>query len=88
MSTRDYKRFSKEDRDFIIDNYLRLSDRKLAQMLGRSEDNIRKQRQIMGLVKRGIKIKDVLAEMPIIIWLPREAFDGKQVDLKNLKIGE
>jgi hypothetical protein len=88
MIKRAYKRFSKEDREFLVANYLLLSDKKLAEMLGRSEDNIRKQRQNMGLSRRNAKLKDVLAEMPIIIWLPRDAFEGKKVDLKNLKIGD
>ncbi len=88
MSKRAYKRFSKEDREFIAANYMRLSDRKLAEIFGRSEDNIRKQRQIMGLYRRDVDPKEVLAEMPIIIWLPRDAFKGRKVDLQNLKIGE
>jgi hypothetical protein len=88
MSKRAYKKFSKEDREFIAVNYLLLSDKKLAKVLDRSEENIRKQRQNMGLSRREYKLKEVLADMPIIIWLPRDAFEGKKVDLKNLKIGD
>jgi hypothetical protein len=88
MKKRAYRRFSKEDREFLKTNYLLLSDKKLAEILGRSEDNIRKQRQNMGLSRRNAKLKNVLAEMPIIIWLPRDAFEGKKIDLKNLKIGD
>jgi hypothetical protein len=88
MSKRAYKKFSKEDREFIAVNYLLLSDKKLAKILDRSEENIRKQRQNMGLSRRKYRLKEVLADMPIIIWLPRDAFEGKKVDLRNLKIGD
>lgn len=85
---RPYKIFTDEEREFIEKNYLVLSDHKIAEILGRSSDNIRKQRQIMGLSKRRSDVKKALAEAPIIIWVPRDVFDNHPINLNELKLGE
>ena len=85
---RVYKFFTEDEREFIEKNYLLLSDKKLAEILGRTPDNIRKQRQLMGLNKKGSDFKKSVAEAPIVIWVPRDIFDSHPIDLNKLKLGE
>jgi len=88
MSKRGWRKMTDEDINFLTDNYLFLSDKKLGELLGRSEQTIRKHRQLLGLKRRGLKVKDVLDDTPIIVWLPRNLFGNLEIDLENLKIGE
>ena len=81
---RSYSFLSDEDKLFFKENYLLLSDEKLGELFSRTPDNIRKLRQLLGLTRRGIKQKDITP--PVIIWLPRKAFEDYDVDLKQLKI--
>ena len=86
MKKRSYKAWSNEDKEFLKENYLFLSDKTFAELFERSEENIRKQRQFLGLTRRGLTVADVISSKPIIIWFPREAFKETEVDLTNLKI--
>jgi len=86
VKKRPYKKLTDEDVEFITNNYLVLSDKRLGWILGRNEATIRKHRQLLGLSRVKVNIQEVLAEMPIIVWMPRSHFDGTDTDLKNLKI--
>lgn len=85
---RGYKWFTEDDKRFLVDNYLLLSDKKIGELLGRSEDNIRKQRQTLGLRRRGGDYRKMVAEIPIMIWIPRNYFDENPINLDKLKLGE
>ena len=86
VKKRAYKKLTDKDVEFLTNNYLLLSDKKLGWVLGRSEATIRKHRQLIGLSRRNVNIKEVLAEMPIIVWMPRSHFEGTTTDLEKLKI--
>ena len=83
---RGYNYFSEEEKSFLKENYLLLSDERLGKIFNRTEENIRKARQLLGLKRRGAPLKEFLAATPVVIWFPRAAFEGHEVDLKQLKI--
>lgn len=65
---RQYIKWSQEANTFVIDNYLYFTDKQLGELLGKSGDSIRKQRQMLGLKRSKKAMQEVLAKMPIIIW--------------------
>lgn len=83
---REYKYFTEEEKLFLKENYLLLSDERLGRIFNRSEDNIRKARQLLGLKRRGLPYKEMIANIPIVVWFPRELFGEYDVDLTQLKI--
>ena len=83
---REYKYFTNEEKLFLKENYLLLSDERLGKIFDRTEANIRKARQLLGLKRRGAPLKEFLTATPVVIWLPRKAFEDYEVDLKQLKI--
>ena len=83
---RTYNYFTTEERLFLKENYLLLSDERLGIIFNRTESNIRKARQLLGLKRRGALVKEFMETVPIVIWFPRNAFKGVEVDLKQLKI--
>ena len=83
---RSYKYFTDEEKQFLKENYLLLSDERLGTIFNRSTSNIRKARQLLGLKRRGISAKEFMASTPVVVWFPRKAFEGLDVDLKQLKI--
>ena len=85
---RAYKRLSEDEKDFLRANYLLLTDKQLGVILDRKPDTIRKHRQILGLSRKRKDLQKVLAEVPIVIWMPRGLFGTKEIDLEKLKIQE
>ncbi len=83
---RKYNFFTEEEKRFLKENYLLFSDAKLAEIFDRTEDNIRKARQLFGLKRRGAELKKFLANVPVVVWFPRDAFKDYEVDLKQFKI--
>lgn len=83
---REYNYFTQEEKQFLKENYLLLSDAKLAEIFSRTETNIRKARQLFGLKRRGVLTKEFIENIPIVVWFPRNAFKDANVDLKQLKI--
>ena len=83
---RDYKYFTDEEKLFLKENYLLLSDERLGSIFSRTEANIRKARQLLGLKRRGLDLKEIKATTPIVVWFPRNAFNGQQVYKTQLKI--
>ena len=83
---RDYKYFTEEEKLFLKENYLLLSDERLGLIFNKTADNIRKARQLFGLKRRGASLKEVVETTPIMVWFPREAFKAYEVDLTQLKI--
>ncbi len=85
---RTYNYFTEEEKTFLKENYLFLSDKRLGTIFNRTEANIRKARQLLGLKRRGTALKDFIETTPVIIWMPRTSFEDYNVDLKQLKIKE
>ena len=83
---RDYKYFTDEEKLFLKENYLLLSDKRLGVIFSRTEANIRKARQLLGLKRRGRAIKELIEAIPVVVWFPRASFEDYDVDLKQLKI--
>lgn len=51
VKSKDNQRYSERDMEFIMDNYLRLSDRQIARELGRSTKAVKSKREDMGISK-------------------------------------
>ena len=85
---RSYKKLTEEDKEFLQDNYLILTDKQLGVLLGRSSVTIRKHRQLLGLKRDSKSIREALAERPIVVWLPLTAYKDKKLNLEKLKIQE
>jgi hypothetical protein len=83
--SREVKRLTAAQESFLKEYYLYLTDAELGEVLGRSPPNIRKHRQLRGLYRRGVKVKDLLKDKKIFVWMPRSAFkDAEKLDIKNL----
>lgn len=84
--SRNYNYFTDEEKLFLKENYLLLSDKRLGVIFSRTEANIRKARQLLGLKRRGRAIKELIEAIPVVVWFPRASFEDYDVDLKQLKI--
>jgi len=73
------KLLTPEIKRFLTENYLLLSDAKLAELLGYdNEVIIRKHRNNLGLKRGDISIfKEYVKETPVIIWTERKNYKDK-----------
>jgi len=64
---------SDEEKEFLRNNYLFLSDASIAKLFGYSnEAAVRKIRQLLGLKRTKEEYRKIINEKPIIIWIPQK----------------
>lgn len=82
--TRKNKTLTEEQKQFLIKNWIVLSDKTLATYLETTEGAVRKLRHQYGLNRR--KIKDFVDDIPLIVWMPRESYEEYEQDKTVLGI--
>lgn len=77
-----------EEKDFLRENYMYMTDDALAEILGVSNGiSMRKIRSNMGLKRNRKALKTFAKEVPLVIWVQRELFESESFsNLKNITI--
>lgn len=69
---------SRQDKEFLMENYFYLSDDALAEILGSvSGTSIRKIRSNLGLKRNVSQIKKLASTTPLVIWLQRDLYESE-----------
>lgn len=79
--TKNRDPLSENEKQFLSENYLYLTDEALAEILGLSNAvTVRKIRSKMKLKRNSQNFREFLSEVPLIIWVERSLYDSESFD--------